>query len=56
MSEEARGRLDEEAPHSREAIEASLETVDRWVKRFDRDMGAPSQEAQPVEERISEAG
>lgn len=57
MSDESLGEVEEEAAREgTEAIEASLEAVDRWVRRFDRDMGAPSQKSQPAEERISETG
>jgi hypothetical protein len=39
-----------------EGIEASLRAVDRWVKRFDRDMGGPERGSEPKKERNSEAG
>ena len=57
MSDEVVSRAEEKAAgDGAEAIEASLRAVDRWVKRFDRDMGGPEPASEPKEERNSEAG
>ena len=57
MSDEALDEVEDEGPgEGPKSIEASLERVDRWVKRFDRDMGGQAPASKSKEDRIAEAG